>query len=80
MKLFKRIAQGEVIPPYYGIYNYSIIRDCAFAIIVPFHIPLGLALYLYNQIRWGWKAILFDRHRAYDQGFKDGKAAVRGNQ
>ena len=75
-KLIKRVRPGEMLPPFYGIAwrDYSTYE----AVCLP--VPLNLIVWVGRNVwafcKQGAKALPESPREAYEQGVRDGRAAV----
>ncbi|HEX8885956.1 MAG TPA: hypothetical protein VF797_15820 [Noviherbaspirillum sp.] len=70
MKILKRIGQGEMLPPFYGVAWVDFMSRMTICLPVPLNVIAALLRTLWLFLKHGWRAIPVDPRAAYDAGMK----------
>jgi hypothetical protein len=76
-KIVKRIDEGSMLPPLYGVAWQDFYRRRAVCLPVPLNVVAGLLRAAWLYMRWGWIPTPMNPRAAYDKGFRDGKRAAQ---
>jgi len=74
--LIKRIADGEMIPRFYGLAWRDYYRNKAVCLPLGFNLIAGLVRSVYVSLMHGSKAVASNPRDAYHQGLAAGRASV----
>lgn len=78
MKITQKLcAQGEMLPPWYGVAWYEFSRDVAVCYPVPFNRMAAFGRALWLWLRHGSREVRLNPRDAYYQGLKQGRLEIR---
>ena len=75
-KLIKRVRQGEMLPPFYGIAWRDYSMDEAVCLPVPINLVALIGRRIWAFCKQGSNAVPVCPREAYEQGVRDGHAAA----
>lgn len=73
MKFIKKVSQGDLLPPFYGVAWYDYMRGRCVCLPVGLNLIAAAARAAWIFIKHGGRQLPMDPRAAYEQGLQDGK-------
>lgn len=76
IQIIKRVSEGEILPPFYGVAWVDWLSNSAMCMPVPLNLVAQVLREVWFACKGGWQEVPRNPRAAYAQGFKDGRASV----